>query len=235
MELIVLKNNKPFTTSLIISEGVGIEHRAVISLLRKHSNTKTLSTFVMSKLSTKGRPVEIAFLSEIQAAFLITLMNNSEKVIDFKEKLTQAFFQQREILYKLLSQKNNAEWQLERQSGKLIRKECTEIIKEFIEYAVKQGSKNAMRYYSNISKMEINSLFLIEQKFPNMREALNIRQLNLLKCADEAVQQSLIDGMADNLHYKEIYQLAKNKIEAIAKIFPPSPLPSLLGIENEKS
>lgn len=37
--------------------GVGVEHRAVIQLLKTHSKTETLSTFEMLKVSRGGRPV----------------------------------------------------------------------------------------------------------------------------------------------------------------------------------
>lgn len=228
MDMIIMKNNQAFTSSLIISDGVGIEHRAVISLLKKHSNTKILKAFEMSKVSTKGRSIEVAWLSEIQATFLVTLMKNSALVVDFKEKLTAAFFKQRKMLQQVLSQKENSAWLEQRNKSKGMRLECTDVIKQFVNYALDQGSKNAAMYYSNISKMELKGLFFLEEKFPNMRDAMNIKQLNLIEMADEAVRASLKDGMEANLPYKQIYQLAKAKIEAIAKIFPPSPLPQLL-------
>ena len=228
-ELVIMEGSKIFTTSMIISENIKIEHESVVFLIKKHSNIEELSRVAIGKLSTKGRAIINYLLTEEQALILVSLMKNTPEVIKFKVGLVKGFIKYRKIAQNMAIQKNNAEYVLERQQGKLIRRECTDVIKSFIEYAIRQGSTNAMRYYINISKMEINALFLIEQKFPNIREALNIRQLNLLKCADEAVQQSLIDGMAENLNYKEIYRLAKSKVEAIAKIFPRSTLPALLS------
>ncbi len=228
-ELVIMKNNIPFTNTLVISEGIGIEHRAVISLLKKHSNTRTLSTFEMSKLSTKGRPIEVAYLSELQATFLISLMNNSERVIEFKERLTIAFFRQRQMLQDLLVQKNNAEWLAKRHETKQMRLEETDMIKKFVNYATEQGSKSAHHYYSNISRMETKALFFVEQKYPNMRDVMNLKQLNLIEAADYAVMVALEEGMDQSLNYKDIYLKAKNKIELLASIFPKSPLPLLLA------
>ena len=121
---------------------------------------------------------------------------------------------------------------LEREESKYIRRECTDVIKEFIEYAIKQGSKSAAKYYVNLSKMELRSLFLLEQKYPNAREIMNMKQLTLIKMADEAVRVTLEEEMKKETHYKEIYKAAKEKIEALARILPPSPLP--LFIENHK-
>jgi len=228
-DLVVLKKNNIFTTSLAISEGCGLEHRAVISLLKKHSNTNTLSTFEMSKVSTSGRPLDIAYLSELQATFLITLMRNSPSVIDFKEKLTHAFFKQRNILQQMAAQKSNSEWKAIRDKSKVMRREATDTIQSFISYARDQGSRSAEKYYMNFSKMELTGLFIVEQRYPNARDVMSIRQLNLIEMADEAISISLKESMELLVPYKECYQRAKEKISLLAKIFPRSPLPQLLG------
>ncbi len=228
MELIVVKGINVFTTSLAISEGVGIDHKSVIKLIKTHSNTELLKRFEISKLSTKGRPIDVIYLDEMQATFLIMLMKNSTKVIEFKEKLTRAFFKQRSFLQQLMSQKQNQEWIVKRQETKAMRRECTDVIQKFIAYAKEQGSKSSDKYYMNFSRMELTGLFLIEKKYPNARDVMNIRQLNLTEMADEAIAISLEDSMSKSIPYKECYQIAKEKICMLAKIFPPSPLLLLL-------
>jgi phage regulator Rha-like protein len=229
--LVLVENNKVFTNSLIISEGVGLDHRSVIRLIKKHSNTEILSGFEITKLSTKGRPIDVVHLSELQATFLITLMSNSEKVIDFKVRLTKAFFKQRSLLQQLLSNKQNAEWLEKRRQTKVMRRESTDVIQRFVEYAKQQGSKSAEKYYMNFSRMELTGLFLMEQKYPNARDVMSFRQLNLIEMADEAIAISLADSMDKELPYKECFQIAKEKISLLARIFPKSPLPVLLSNE----
>jgi phage regulator Rha-like protein len=96
MESLVLTDgDKAYTTTLIISEGVGNDHRNVMRLLKKYSGRELLSTFETAKVSRGGRPVEYAKLDEQQTTFLITLMNNSDEVVRFKELLTKEFFKQR--------------------------------------------------------------------------------------------------------------------------------------------
>lgn len=236
MRLVIVRDNKPYTSSILLSDGIGVAHQEILRLIRKYKDRKIFQTsnFESLKLPTKGRTKTYYLLNESQAMFIITLMKNSEAVLDFKESLVNAFMEYRAIAQEQATIKKNAEYIEERKSGKLVRKECTDTIKEFVEYAIRQGSTNAARYYSNISKMEINCLFLVEQKYPNMREMLSLKQLSLIKCADEAIQQTLIDGMNENLPYKEIYIKAKEKIELLAKIFPPSPLPQLLMNKEEQ-
>ncbi len=227
-EIVMVRGNEIFTTSLAISEGVKIEHKNVIALIRKYSYLEDLSAFETAYVRTKGRPISVIYLTELQATLLIVLMNNSPEVLQFKITLTKAFFKQRKILQSILTQKQNAEWLLKRNETKVMRLEATDQIKRFIQYAIDQGSKSAHMYYMNISKMELQGLFLMDQKYPNARDVMNFKQLNLIEMADEAVKISLQEGMDAGLHYKEIYKLAKSKIDALAKIFPKSPLPLLL-------
>lgn len=231
-ELVVMKKNDIYTTSLIISENLNLKHDNVVALLKKYSNIPDLNLFQTEKLSTKGRAIINYLLTEEQALLLVSLMKNTAEVIQFKIKLVRAFIKYRKIAHRLSIQKQNESWLLEREESKYIRRECTDVIKEFIEYAIKQGSKSAAKYYVNLSKMELRSLFLLEQKYPNAREIMNMKQLTLIKMADEAVRVTLEEEMKKETHYKEIYKAAKEKIEALARILPPSPLP--LFIENHK-
>lgn len=230
--LVFMENNEIFTTSQAIAEGVQHNHSTVLKLIRKSMDLDQLRDLKSKSLKTKGRAAEVFYLTEEQATLIITLMKNTPVVRNFKSSLVKAFFKQRKLLQKLLSQKDNAEWLEKREKTKNVRLEETDVIKKFVNYATEQGSKNAHRYYANISKMENNALFLIEQKFENLRDIMDFKQLALIQVADEAVKIALENSMNLGLPYKECYQKAKEKIEALAKIFPPSPLPSLLNIDT---
>lgn len=227
-ELVFVKNNNIFTTSIEIAKGVNHSHESVLKLINNSRDLEIFTDLNAVKISTKGRPSDVFNLTEEQATLLIALMRNTTIVRLFKQTLVREFFKLRGMLQQQFIQKNNAQFALKRLESKKIRKECTDTIKEFVEYAIKQGSKNASMYYVTLSKMELGCLFLLEQKFPNAREFMTMKQLNLIEMGDEAVRLSLIEGMELNLDYKDIYKLAKLKIEAIAKIFPPTPLPLLL-------
>ncbi len=230
-QLVIMKNNEAFTTSQAIANGVGHSHETVLRLIRNSADLSQLSDLKSESLKTKGRSAEVFYLDEEQATLVIMLMKNTPVVRQFKSTLAKEFFKQRRILQRILSQKDNAEWMVKRQETKQVRKECTDVIQQFIEYARLQGSKSAEKYYMNFSRMELTGLFLIEQKYPNARDVMSIRQLNLIEMADEAVAISLQDSMSKEIPYKECYQLAKEKISLLAKVFPPSPLPLLLSVK----
>ena len=222
--IVTIEGKQLFTTTVEIAKGVGNEHRSIWRLLEKHKNTDTLSGFQILKVSTKGRPMLASKLTEIQATFLILLMDNNPKVLEFKEKLTIEFFKQRTALQKLATQRENEAWKAERADGKQIYMQNTDVIKVFVEYATDQGSKSAAMYYMNFAKMENKSLFLCHQKFKNVREVLNIRQLNQVACADQIIEKAIQDGMDNEMAYKDIYRMAKERVIEFSSIIGQSPI-----------
>ena len=147
-ELVLLKNDEAFTNSLIIAEGAGIEHRALIQLISTHIDDVSefgKVTFQMLPLrnSSTGQKVKMCNLNEQQATFVISLMKNTRAVIEFKKELVKQFFQMR----KFILEKHSAKWIKTRYQSKISRKAETYIIKQLINYAEKQGSKNADKLY----------------------------------------------------------------------------------------
>lgn len=219
-------NNEAYTTTLYISEGVGHTHETVVKLLKNSQDLDQFTDLKSGKIRTKGRPIDFYYLNEEQATLLIMLMRNSPKVKRFKSNLAKQFFKQRKMLQLLMSQKDNAQWLDERKKSKVLRLEETDAIAKFVNYATDQGSQNAHKYYMTISKMENKNLFFVTEKFKNLRDVLNMGQLTIIQTADMAVSNALLEGMNKKMHYKDIYQLAKKRVEAIAAIFPPSLVPA---------
>lgn len=223
-QMVSIEKEDLTTTSEILAQGVNYEHRTVLKLIRDHE--KDISEFGIIALgvrkSKRGKPTKYYKLNESQTYFLMTLMQNNESVTKFKKELVREFIRMRKALFNLTVEKQSDHWQQLRKSGKATRLDTTDTIKDFVEYAVKQGSKNAVMYYSNITKMENKALFILEQKFPNVREMLNGQQLATLRVADKMVMDTLQEGMECNTPYKEIYQLAKQRLSDFTKLVKPS-------------
>jgi len=236
-DLVLNDGSHVFTTTQIIADGVGVDHRAVFRLVTKYADDflhLETSGFKIRKFKTKGRDGELAELGEIHATFLITLMRNSDVVVAFKRDLTKDFFKQRRIISQLIAHRDNPEWQNVRSDGKIAYKQKTDVIKDFVEYATKQGSKSAGMYYGNLAKMENSSLFFIEQKYKNLRDIMTIKQLMQVCTADDVIDKALKEGMESELHYKDIYKLAKSRICAFAEIIGKSPVQNLLLTKGDQ-
>ena len=65
--------------------------------------------------------------------------------------------------------KNN-EWVRARIQSKETRLQCTDVIKDFVEYATAQGSKSAKFYYKHITNATYSALGLIQHKKPKIRD-----------------------------------------------------------------
>jgi len=227
-DLVKLDKKEPITTTLIIADGMKVKHKAILQLVKKYENRfQSIKTFTFEMRKSGGRPTTFCNLNEEQSTFLITLMKNSEVVVDFKFKLSREFYKMKKVLGELLLRQKNEAWLEQREQGKLTRREETDVIKEFVEYATKQGSTKASFYYSNISKMENKALFFLEQKFKNIRDALSGQQLQIVATADIAIAEALRLGMKQGLNYKDIYQLAKQRIDVISTVIPKTTVPML--------
>lgn len=119
--LVILKGKVPFTNSLVIAEGTHNQHESIIRLTQKHEarfNRWGALRFIDLKSGNPlgGRPTTVALLNEQQATFLITLLRNTDIVLDFKAELVDQFYKMREIL----RNQQNAEWLETRKDVKVL-------------------------------------------------------------------------------------------------------------------
>lgn len=96
-DLVFAKDGQAVTTSVAIAEGTGNEHASVILLVRKHLVTLEQFGRVRFEIApfqtTGGRQSrEVAELNEHQATLLLTMMRNTDVVLEFKVSLVKAFF-----------------------------------------------------------------------------------------------------------------------------------------------
>jgi hypothetical protein len=141
-----------------------------------------------------------------------------KEAMKWKEKYIKAFNAMEKAL---LKQSESLEWKQARIQSKGVRKSITDVIARFVEYATAQGSESATRYYSNITKMEYAALELVEKgsKIPdNFRDTLDTMDLCFLITAEQICKLALNHGMEEKLHYKDIYQVAKERVMDYAKV-----------------
>ena len=112
--------------------------------------------------------------------------------------------------YYIASEKDE-KWLGIRQETKEVRKAETDQIKLFVEYARKQGSQHADRYYVLLTNL-INNRLGIES---GGRDEADQRTLMHLKSLETVVELHLTTLMTEGLPYKEVYQGVKRFIEAL--------------------
>ena len=247
--MIKIIDNDLYVGTYYLSELFNTDHRSIKQTIKNNLNDilefnenddMKGSSLNISNVESKsgkkrkiGRPTIEYLLNEQQATFVILLLrghynsNKTSLITKFKKHVTNEFFKQRKLLNKIISQKQNTEWLEKREAGKVERRLETDAIRDFIDYAIAQGSKNAHKYYMIISKMENKTLFhldLLEQKFPNVRDIVEGYQLVTLQNADRIVARALKEGMEKEMYYKDIYIMAKDRIERFVELIGKSPI-----------
>jgi hypothetical protein len=166
--------------------------------------------------SESGQKQNVYFLNETQAVFLLTLMDNSPAVINFKKKLAQEFIKMRQFIL----ERQSAEWQQSRLTGKQIRKEETDVIlTKLIPLAESQGSQHPEKFYMAYSKL-INATLGIEA---GQRNALPLSYVDAIRFLERAIENIISQESDKGTDYKEIYQVCKAKCQIIKELaFLPS-------------
>jgi phage regulator Rha-like protein len=117
-QLVSITKNEPTTTSLVIAEGIGRKHEAIIKTIRRYESD--LSDFgflgfeIQKKRGTQGAATEYAILNEEQTTFLFTLLRNSPIIIEFKKRLVKEFFNLRRRINTAKVRRQNLDWQEQR-------------------------------------------------------------------------------------------------------------------------
>lgn len=224
-KIIHIDGGQPWTDSRIVADKFGKKHKNVLQTI---SNMKCSPDF--SRLNFQ--PVEYIdergkaqpMIRMTRDGFTMLAMGfTGESAMAWKERYISAFNQMEQELTKQAIRKHDAVWQQARLSGKVARLDLTDAVHDFVEYAHAQGSTNARRYYGSITLMEYRALFLIGKVVgEGFRDKLTALQSSYLTTAESIAQRAIREGMANDLHYKAIYTLAKERVEQFAAMIGKS-------------
>lgn len=209
---VVTVNSLLAVDSRTLAASLDHRHRTILENLDKYRaefdsiNPIPFQTEKGKELEHGGfaKETRYAMLTEDHCYFLLTLMRNNSKVVAAKLALVKAFSNARAQL---------ANRDIARLDGKEARRIETDSIKRLVEYAYAHGSKHASTYYANITKMT-NTIMGIES---GQRDDLSADQLKQIAVIESVVDIAIRDGMKAELHYKDIYRLAKDRAEGLVK------------------
>ncbi len=221
---LVVNSGIPLVDSRLVAAKFDKRHsdilRAIEGLKKECSLKFTERNFAFSEYrDSTGRRLPVVCMTRDGYSMLAMGFKGSEAT-RWKEKFIDAFNTMERRLTRKARMQANVIWRESREDGKIHRRQETDEIKTFIQYCFDRGSTKAQKYYIIISKMVNQTLFDIPPKIKpgNLRNLLSVEQLLTVAMADTLVAKVLRDGMEDGLHYKEIYQKAKNKIEIFGSL-----------------
>ena len=218
MDLVKLIGDDVFCDSKMIANKFGMRHAKVVEIIRKLSFDLTRLS-VLSKDAKcfeteseyRGQRFKI-YTMDRKFFSLLCMRFKGDKALEWQIRFNDAFYLMEERLSKQIENKNDKEWLSTRTQGKQIRKNETDVIKEFVQYATSQGSKYAKFYYKHITNATYKALGLLAQNKPKLRDSLNIIQTSELILAENKAQQLLKQYMDTGMKYKDIYKFVKKDL-----------------------
>ena len=244
-ELVHLWRNDVYCDSIVVAEKFSKKHKHVLDkidilkqnvkdLVAENLNVKSQRMIEIFKEKVRSqRGKDYRYYDMNKPAYSLLVMGfTGKKALKIKRAFNNAFYLMEEVILR----QDNLEWQRDREQGKVVRLALTDEVKIFLEYAIAQGSKNANKYYITITKMSYKALSLIEKNEKvnkQFRNILNVMDLQNLLVAEKIVRKALVDGMNQELHYKDIYKLAKQRIEVFAFVVDSTDIPQF-QVENNK-
>lgn len=226
VDLVLAKKNEVFADSRLVADKFDKRHievmRKIDKLLLDISTIKrgTFDTLKFNKKEGEYRGQTFDYYEMNREAFSLLVMSfTGKKALEWKMKFNNAFYTMEKQLVLLQSNKQSELWLAQRTQAKQIRSEETDIIKEFVEYATKQGSQKAQFYYKHITVATYKCLGLVQYQRPKLRETLDMMQTSQLIMAEMVAQKSLQKYMQDGEHYKTIFTLVKQDLEQFADSF----------------
>lgn len=204
-----------FMTREQIGKSLGYKNprKAISNIHNSHKERIDKFSVVRKTRTTDGKEYE-TFLYSTRGVYEICRWSNQPKANDFYDFVYELLEGLRKGYLKVQIEKKSLEWQQIRQQGKLTRREETDAIKMFVEYAKKQGSKNADRYYSHFSKLA-NKLAGIHG---GIRDSISGMQLMYLSIAESTILKAVIEGMQKHLDYHSIYEDCKSRLDILTNI-----------------
>lgn len=224
MKLVIESKGIPATTSRIIAQEFGMQHKDVLQVIRnllgsiKDTNFSRRN-FTPRDFKTERGKIYNEYIIAEDGAMLLIMGFTGEKAIQIKLQFIKAF---RDLEAKLEASGKTLSWREIRGQSKELRLDLTDTIKDFVEYAANQGSSSAKMYYMNITKMEYKALELLSlyQNNPqdNFRSSLSASDLGHIITAETIAKGAIQKGMNLNMKYKDIYKMAKEEVEAFANL-----------------
>lgn len=233
--LLTVKKGGAFTSSRMVAEKFNKNHRDVLRAIRsivenpKQSELEAdfnLRNYAQVVFTTsKGQKYKEYHMTRDGFSVLAMGFTGSE-VRQWKIKFTNAFNAMEEELLRIKLQNKDTEWKALREQSKLTRRNETDVIQKFVEYAKKQGSKNAEKYYLHYTNLTYKALNIVAKASEGIttayRDMLDKMEISQLEYAERIATHWIAKGMEQGKDYHDIYALVREKvIETMAITFMP--------------
>ncbi len=169
---------------------------------------------VLVKMTTTDGKAYDTFLYSAKGVYEICRWSRQPKADAFYDHVYDILEGLRLGYLKLSVERESPHWQQTRLASKMNRRMETDIIKDFVDYAIAQGSEHADRYYCLFSKLADEAVGIQ----PKQRDAATITQLNSLTLVESILANIIQACMAQDKPYKDVYKECKTRLSEFRKM-----------------
>lgn len=170
------------------------------------------------KTGSGGHNIKEYYISLDMAKELAMVQNNLKG-----KQARQYFIQCEKIAKAAIRREFNKEWKQLREDGKTARREATDAIQEFYDYAKGQGSEHPWWYYKSITNAIYDACISggskeidrrkKELKKKNGKDTMTIEELIKVELMERlVVKKSVKEALESNKFYKEVYTIMKESL-----------------------
>lgn len=208
-ELVYQKNEEAITDSVSVADHFNKRHAHVLEkieqILQDDSAENSAQCFKKTYYKDASGKRNPKYLMNRDGFTFLVMGFTGKKANKWKWDYIHAF----NTMEKIIREKSTASWIENRKEGKLTRREETDVIQKFVEYAKKQGSTHASMYYTNYSDLANKTVGITN------REEATTKQLRDLAFVEEAIMRIVSAGIENGKEYKQIYADCKKNIGVI--------------------
>lgn len=215
MDLVKVVKEEVFCDSSLVARKFGIKHNDVVRTIeRLRARLRgTNGTHKIQEIEKEYRGHNYtAYLMDRNFFTLLAMRFENKKALEWQVKFNDAFYEMEQTILSANNNKSDNSFIEARTQSKIGRREETDVIKDFVEYATEQGSKSAKFYYKHITNATYKALELMIHKKPALRDTLDIYQLSELLLAERVAKTSLRKYMDMGRNYKDIYESVKEDL-----------------------
>ena len=171
-ELVYLERDEAVCSSLDVSDCFGKRHDNVLRMiggLLKNEETQKMfkKSYYVDSQNKQQYPM---YLMNRDGFSLLVMGFTGKKALDWKLKYINAFNQ----MEKIIRERQSQSWIESRSVGKLSRKAETDVLKQLVEYAKRQGSEHADMLYMTYSKLANKAVGVTDRETATTQQLMNL-------------------------------------------------------------
>ncbi|HRF06557.1 Rha family transcriptional regulator [Accumulibacter sp.] len=223
--IVAVAHGKPTTTSLLIADLFGRHHRNVIRSIDRLIENRVIDVLSVERISYRDsmNREQVAYRIPERESLIVMPFIGGRRAEEGQCKLVDAFLAARDEINRLRQMHASPDWHQARIEGKSARRDETDAIATFAEYATSQGSRSASRYYLLLTKETNRALFFVNSAAgKDFRQGLSAQQLASVAMAERIVERSLLESMAAKTFYKDAYRTTAERLRQFAALIGQS-------------